>query len=66
MAAEQDTSSNRKELARDRQREALRISSGAWKIGDHPELPDGGAAYVDSIRSEPDERFDDALKRQRR
>jgi hypothetical protein len=48
------------------QREALGISAGAWKAEDHPELADGGAAYVDHIRSERDERFEAALKRKRR
>jgi hypothetical protein len=45
-----------------RQREALRISAGAWNPADHPELAEGGEAYVERIRSEPDDRFDDALR----
>jgi hypothetical protein len=40
---------------RRKQREALRLSAGAWKPEDHPELAEGGAAYVELIRSEPEE-----------
>lgn len=46
-----------------KQREALRLSSGAWNPDHHPELAEGGAAYVEKIRSEPDERFEDAIGR---
>lgn len=53
-----------KEIRRTRQREALRSSAGSWKQVDHPELARGGAAYVDEIRSERDDRFEDALNRQ--
>lgn len=53
-----------KEVRRTRQREALRSSTGSWKPENHPELAHGGAAYVEEIRSEPDERFEDALNRQ--
>ena len=52
-----------REIRRNRQREALHASAGAWKPEDHPELVRGGAAYVEEIRSERDERFEDALKR---
>jgi hypothetical protein len=45
-----------------RQREALKLSAGAWNPTDHPELTQGGAAYVERIRSEPDEWFDDAIR----
>jgi len=45
-----------------KQREALRLSAGAWDPAAHPELVEGGVAYVDSIRSEPDERFEAALE----
>jgi hypothetical protein len=50
-------------VKRNRQREALKLSAGAWNPADHPELAQGGAAHVDQIRSEPDERFDDAIRR---
>jgi hypothetical protein len=55
-----------REVRRNQQREALKLSAGAWNPADHPELAQGGAAYVDQIRSEPDERFEDALRRQNR
>lgn len=55
-----------REVRRNRQREALRSSTGSWKAENHPELAQGGAAYVDEIRSERDSRFEDALERHRR
>ena len=55
-----------KEVRRNRQREAIRASAGSWKQEDHPELARGGAAYVDEIRSEPDDRFNEALTRRKR
>ena len=45
-----------------RPRKALKLSAGIWKDADHPELAQGSAAYVEQIRSEPDERFEDALR----
>ncbi len=50
------------EVRRNRQRQSLRDSAGAWKTEDHPELAEGGAAYVEKIRSEPDPRYETALK----
>lgn len=47
-----------RDVRRARQREALEQSAGAWKTQDHPELAAGGAAYVEQIRSETDDRFD--------
>jgi hypothetical protein len=55
-----------RDVRRNKQREALKLSRGAWKAQDHPELAQGGAVYVDQIRSEPDERFEEALRRQKR
>lgn len=55
-----------RDVRRNRQREALKLSAGAWNAADHPELAQGGAAYVEQIRSEPDERFDKILKHQNR
>lgn len=52
------------EIRRTRQWEALRVSAGAWKAEDHPELARGSAEHVDEIRSERDDRFEDALDRQ--
>jgi len=55
-----------RDVRRNKQREALRLSKGAWKSEDHPELAHGGAAYVDQIRAERDERFEVALSRRER
>jgi hypothetical protein len=50
------------DIRRNRQRRSLRESAGAWKAEDHPELAQGGAAYVEQIRSEPDPRYETALR----
>jgi hypothetical protein len=55
-----------REVQRNRQSAALRASKGAWKAEDHPEPEEGGAAYVEKIRSEQDERFEAAISRQER
>ncbi len=55
-----------RDVRRNKQREALKLSAGAWKPVDHPELAQGGAAHVEQIRSEPDERFEDAMRNQNR
>jgi hypothetical protein len=52
-----------RDVRRAQQRAALRASSGAWRAKDHPELAEGGAAYVARIRRERDERFETALER---
>jgi len=54
------------DVRRKKQRAALNLSAGAWTPADHPELAKGGAAHVEKIRSEPDKRFDDAIRKQRR
>ena len=54
------------DVRRTKQREALRLSAGAWNPADHPELAKGGAARVEEIRSEPDQRFESAIRRQKR
>jgi hypothetical protein len=51
-----------KDVRRTKQRQALRLSSGAWNLSQHPELAQGGAAYVEEIRSETDGRFEDAIR----
>lgn len=51
-----------REIRRNKQLAALRATSGCWKSEDHPELSQGAAAYIEAIRSEPDERFEQALK----
>jgi hypothetical protein len=55
----------RHDVRRAKQREALRFSAGAWNPADHPELIRGGAACVEKIRSEPDQRFGSAIRRQK-
>jgi hypothetical protein len=55
-----------RDVRRNKQREALRLSSGAWNPDAHPELAQGGAAYVDQIRAETDERFEAAVRDQKR
>ncbi len=50
------------DIQRSRQREALHSTRGAWKQEDHSELAAGSAAYVEQIRAEPDERFEDAIR----
>jgi hypothetical protein len=44
-----------RDVKRAKQRHALKLSSGAWDPEQHPELAQGGAAYVEQIRSESDE-----------
>ena len=53
-----------RDVRRNKQREALKLSAGAWNPADHPELAKGGAAYVEQIRSEPDDRFENAIREQ--
>ena len=55
----------RHDVRRAKQRAALRQSAGAWNSADHPELSEGGAARVEKIRSEPDRRFGNAVRRQK-
>ena len=50
-----------RDVRRNKQREALKLSAGAWNLADHPELAQGGAAYVEQIRAERDERFEAAI-----
>lgn len=46
-----------------RQREDLLASAGVWKPQDHPELALGGAAHIETIRAERDERVEQVLHR---
>src|SRR6266852_3376224 len=48
-----------REIRHHRQREALRASVGSWKVENHAELARGGAAHVEEIRAERDNRFED-------
>ena len=52
-----------RDVRRNKQRQALKLSSGAWNQDDHPELAQGGAEHVEKIRGERDERFEDAIRR---
>ena len=40
----------RRHVRRNKQRQALKLSSGAWNPDHHPELARGGAAYIETIR----------------
>jgi hypothetical protein len=51
-----------RDVRRNKQRQALKLSAGAWNPDRHPELAEGGAVYVEKIRSEADERFEDAIR----
>jgi hypothetical protein len=55
-----------RDVRRNKQREALKLSAGAWNPADHPELAQGGAARVEQIRSERDARFESAIRSRRR
>jgi len=55
-----------RDVRRNKQREALKLSAGAWNPADHPELAKGGAAHVEEIRSEADERFEAIIRNQQR
>ena len=50
------------DVKRSKQLEAIRRAAGAWNREEHPELAEGGAAYVEAIRSEPDERFEETIR----
>ena len=43
-----------REVQRNQQREALKLSAGIWNAADHPEMAQDSAAYIERIRSEPD------------
>jgi hypothetical protein len=51
-----------RDVRRNKQRQALKLSAGAWNPELHPEMAQGGAAYVEKIRSEPDERFENTIR----
>lgn len=55
-----------RDVRRNKQREALKLSAGVWNPADHPELAKGGAARVEEIRSESDQRFESAIRRKKR
>jgi hypothetical protein len=55
-----------RDVRRNKQREALKLSAGAWNPAYHPELAQGGAAHVEEIRAERDARFESAIRGRRR
>ncbi len=48
----------KREIKLNRQRQALRAATGAWKSEDHPELARGAANWVREIRQESVKRFE--------
>jgi hypothetical protein len=47
-----------REIKLQRQRDGLRAAKGAWKSKNHPELVEGAAQWVRSIRQESVKRFE--------
>ena len=48
----------KREIKLNRQRNALRAVKGSWKVEDHPELAQGAAPWLRSIRQESLKRFE--------
>ncbi len=48
----------KREVKLNRQRQALRAATGAWKAEDHPELAAGAASWVRKIRQESVKRYE--------
>ena len=48
----------KREIKLNRQRQALRAATGAWKAKDHPELAARAASWVREIRQESVKRFE--------
>lgn len=48
----------KREIKLNRQRQALRAATGAWKAEDHPELAGGAASWVREIRQDSVKRFE--------
>jgi hypothetical protein len=48
----------KREIKLNRQRQALRAATGAWKAEDHPELAGGAASWVRKVRQESVQRFE--------
>ena len=51
------TQAAEKELKRLRQLKALAAATGSWKDKDHPELKQGAAKWVDTLRAQDEGRF---------
>lgn len=56
------TQAAEKELLRLRQIKALQSAAGAWKDKDHPELKQGAAKWVKTLRQDYDQRLEKATK----
>ena len=52
-----------REIARLRQVRALERAAGAWKDEDHPELKEGAARWIETLRAQDEERFLRVAKR---
>ena len=51
------TQAAEKELMRRRQLKALQAAAGAWKDKDHPELEQGVARHISTMRRQDEKRF---------
>ena len=51
------TQAAERELMRLRQLKALTAAAGSWKDKDHPELKDGAVKWVNTLRSQDEQRF---------
>jgi len=51
------TQAAERELMRLRQLKALKAVAGSWKDKDHPELKDGAVKWVNTLRSQDEQRF---------
>lgn len=52
-----------KELMRMQQLKALEAAAGCWQDKDHPELKQGAAKWVDSLRQQDEKRFQKVVAR---
>jgi metal-responsive CopG/Arc/MetJ family transcriptional regulator len=52
-----------REIARLRQLRALERAAGSWKDASHPELREGAAEWIETLRAEDEKRFRDLAKR---
>jgi hypothetical protein len=52
-----------KELMRMQQLKALEAAAGCWQDKDHPELKQGAAKWVDSLRRQDEKRFQKVVTR---
>jgi Arc/MetJ-type ribon-helix-helix transcriptional regulator len=57
------TQAAEKELMRLAQLKALEAAAGSWKDKDHPELKHGAARWVDKLRRQDEERFQEMVAR---